>query len=127
MTINDALLMVDEIKPNAFTNAQKVFWLNSLEQTLCTEVFLMDPKELPKHRLSTDDLDQPMMLMPPYDDLYIMWLEAKIDEANGEYTKYMNTMQIFNTRRDEFIAWFCNRYDPAQKTFYIKQGAEEIW
>lgn len=115
MKIYEAINMVNDIKPNAFGENQKVFWLNALEQSLALEVFLMSPAEAAQLKLTPDDKDAEMLLMSPYDDLYVMWLAAKIDEANGEYSKYQNSMQTYTVRRDEFVCWFCNRYDPVMR------------
>lgn len=106
--------MVDDVKPNAFETATKVKWLDGLEGTLAAEVFLMAPVETAQLRLSADNLEQELLIGPPYDDIYELWLEAQIDRANGEYNKYQNTMQSYNARRAEFVCWFCQNWDPAQ-------------
>ena len=50
----------------------------------------------------------------PYDDLYDLWLGAMIDFENGEYNKYQNTMEMFNSRYYEFVRWVADTYDPSQ-------------
>ena len=44
---------------------------------------------------------------------YAPYLEAKIDYANGEYEKYQNSMQMFNSFWGEFLRWFALVYRPA--------------
>lgn len=114
MTIREVITMADGIKPNAFKPATKLTWLNKLEGTLAAEVFLMAPEEIRQLQYSRGDMGAELLVDPPYDDLYVLWLEAQIDRANGEYSKYQNTMQSYNARRGEFACWFCQNWDPAQ-------------
>lgn len=114
MTIQEAINRADGVKPNAYTAEDKVAWINSLEGTLALEVFLMAPAEAADLHYTTEDMTVTLLVDPPFDDLYVYWLEAMIDEANGEYDRYQNSRQMYNSRLDEFTCFFCSRYDPAQ-------------
>ena len=54
-----------------------------------------------------------LLLDPPHDAIYRHWMEAMIDYENGEYSKYQNTMQMFNAQWASFVAWFAETYRPA--------------
>ena len=41
-------------------------------------------------------------------------LEARIDYANGEYEKYQNTSQVFNSFFNEFMRWYAMNYNPSE-------------
>ncbi len=110
MTVRQLLSYVDDVKPNAFTDAQKLLWLNELEARLQRDVFLSG--EVWQYRLPEDE-DTTPLLSPPHDALYRHWLEAMIDYENGEYGKYQNTMQMFNAQWASFAAWFAETYRPA--------------
>lgn len=114
MTIREVITMADDIKPNAFGDAAKLAWLNRLEGSLAAEVFLMAPEEVRQFQYAAGEMDAELLVDAPYDDLYVLWLEAQIDRANGEYNKYQNTMQSYNARRGEFVCWFCQIWDPVQ-------------
>ena len=114
MTIREVIAQVDDVKPNAFETATKISWLNKLEGTLASEVFLMAPAEVQQLQYTTSDMDAELLVGAPYDDIYGLWLEAQIDRTNGEYNKYQNTMQFYNARRADFVTWFCQTWDPAQ-------------
>jgi len=74
-----------------------------------------DPAEIRAlHYNYPEDLETELLVGPPPDDIYTLYLQAKIDEANGEYNKYSNTMQIYNEYYGTFLRWFCGQYDPAQ-------------
>lgn len=115
MKICEVLEWVDEVKPNAFSDKVKVAWLNALEGRIALEVFLMAPEEARGLRYSfPEDLERELLVEMPYDDIYGLWLCAKIDEANGEYDKYQNTAQIYNEHYGSFLRWFAQVYDPVQ-------------
>lgn len=110
MTVRELLDYVDDVKPNAFTEGQKLLWLNELEARIQRDVFLSG--ECIQYRLPEDKSCEPL-LVPPHDAVYRHWLEAMIDYANGEYSKYQNTMQMFNAQWNSFVAWFAETYRPA--------------
>ena len=122
MRIREAIEHVDEVKPNAFGDKAKVFWLNALEGRIAADVLLLAPVEVQQlqYRLP-EDLETELLVTAPHDDIYTLWLAAKIDEANGEYDRYQNTMQIYNEHYGNFLRWFASAYDPAQG--YVSEEA----
>lgn len=124
MKVKDVIAWADEVKPNAFSAETKRKWMGGLEGSIALEVFLMDRAEAEQLSRAAEQPETELLVSAPYDDLYELWLEAKIDQANGEYDKYQNSMQIYNARRGEFVCWFCQTYDPAQG--YRTLEAEEM-
>ncbi len=115
MKIQEAIQWVDEIKPNAFSAEVNTRWLAELEGRLAADVFLMAPAELGQFRYTWPaDKDAELLVDPPYDGVYTDWLQAKVDETNGEYNRYQNTMQLYNEAYGSFLRWFCQLYDPVQ-------------
>lgn len=71
-------------------------WLNQLEGQILHEIFLLALSEItPYSATPTEALAAPY----PYDGIYLLWMEAQVDFANGEYERYTNTMQRYN------VAW----------------------
>lgn len=69
-------------------------WLNQVEGQILHEIFLLALSEItPYTTTPTEALAAPY----PYDGIYLLWLEAQVDFANGEYERYTNTMQRYNT------------------------------
>lgn len=69
-------------------------WLNQLEGQILHEIFLLALSEItPYATAPTEALAAPY----PYDGIYLLWMEAQVDFANGEYERYTNTMQRYNT------------------------------
>jgi hypothetical protein len=113
--IKDAIELADEIKPNAFSTKAKFAWLNALEGRIAADVFLMAPAELAcLHYRYPKDLKAELLVAPPHDDIYPLWLQAKIDETNGEFNKYQNSKDIYNEHYVDFVRWFASTYEPAQ-------------
>lgn len=69
-------------------------WLNQVEGQILHEIFLLALSEItPYATTPAEALAAPY----PYDGIYLLWMEAQVDFANGEYERYTNTMQRYNT------------------------------
>lgn len=111
-TLSGVIQMVDDIKPNAFSNETKTAWINEVEGMVQTQVLLWASEQILTYTYE-DDQDKQLLVSPPHDKLYWTYLAAMIDFANGEYNKYQNTMQLFNSCFGEFVRWFAANYRPA--------------
>lgn len=116
MTPRKAITRADETKPNAFSEEVKFEWLRALEGRIAADVFLLAKSELDT---VTDlkypaDLDSELIVEPPHDELYIRYLQARIDEQNGEYNRYADSRQLYNEAYGNFVRWFARTYEPAQ-------------
>ena len=121
MTAREAITAADAEKPNAFEEKTKFEWLRHLEGRLEAEVFLMSPAQIRELDMNyEEDMDRTLLVDPPYDDIYPLYLKAKIDEGNGEYSKHADSSAIYNAAYAAFVCWFCQMYDPVQG--YERQG-----
>ena len=93
MTIIEAINHIDSLKPNSYTQADKIIWLSNLDGIIKNEI--IDTHE-GSENVTFDGynaetaLDTVLLVPAPYDDVYIKWLEAQIDYANGETNRYNN-------------------------------------
>jgi len=127
MTIKEAIKKANEIKPNAFTRSVKFDWIKAFEGKVALDVFLMTIDQVDELRYTyPDDLDTELMIRDPHDDLYVLWLMVKIDEANGEYTKQNNTTQSFDWQYKNFVRWFARKYEPAQGYDFGRRRHESV-
>ena len=100
MTIMDALYRIDELKPNGYSQTEKIKWLSTLDGMVKSEI--IDTHEGGENIVFNGygedaDLSTELLIPAPYDDIYLRWLEAQIDYNNGEYGKYNNSMAMYNT------------------------------
>lgn len=64
---------------------------------------------------SNTSLDTELIAPAPYDEMYVRWLEAQIDYANGEIGKYNNSIAVFNTAVTNFRNYYNRQHLPLQK------------
>lgn len=112
MTIKQVIDFIDDIKPNAYTNAQKTRWIAEVEGKIQSEIFLFAPAQIITYSYPEDETSQ-LLVAPPHNNLYPSYLCAMIDYANGEYERYNNALTMFNQQYTEFMRWFALHYRPA--------------
>lgn len=119
MTIIEAINGIDSLKPNSYPQQDKVRWLSILDGTIKTEI--IDTHEgaegVTFNGYEDVNLFDTVLLVPaPYDDIYIKWLEAQIDYANGETPKYNNSMVMYNTAYTAFERFYNRTHMPKGKS-----------
>ena len=115
MTIIDAITRVDRLKPNGYSQSDKVWWLSTLDGTVKVEV--IDTHEGGEDVLFAGYNDETLLttelLVPaPYDNVYIHYLEMQIDYANGEYGKYNNSLSMFEAAMTAFKKYYNREHKP---------------
>lgn len=119
--ISEIIARVDAYKPNDFSEAMKLKWLNDLDGKIGLDVFLMDITEIRARQLAyPEGMEQEPLVTFPHEDIYDLYLAAKIDYENGEYNRYQNTMAAYNEAYGNFVRWLARTYQPAQG--YIRGG-----
>ena len=68
-TLKSVLDYVDEIKPNAFSNAAKTQWINECEGLVQTEVLLRASEEILAYSYDADQ-NKTLLVQPPHDKIY---------------------------------------------------------
>lgn len=114
MTLKAVIDQVNAIKPNAFSEEQKTEWINEVEKKIQAEIFLFGPAQTIVYTWPQDQNTE-LLADPLHDGVYPAYLTARIDFANGEYNRYANTLQMFNTQYIEFMRWFAQHYRPADR------------
>ena len=120
MTIMEALHHIDSIKPNSYSQQEKVQWLSTLDGIVKKEIIdTHEGAEGVTFNGYTDDtlLTTTLLIPAPYDDVYIHYLEMKIDYANGEYGKYNNSKTVYNTAYSAFERYYNREHMPKGKKF----------
>lgn len=115
MKIIEAIGRVDVLKPNAYDVEHKIGWLSKLDLMIQTHIFNTH-EDAPEAVFSgyTADVDQQTELLAPapFDEMYIYWLKAQIDLANGEYNRYNAEILMFNTEWQEYINHYNRQHMP---------------
>lgn len=118
MTIIEAISKIDELKPNSYSDHHKIGWLADLDGIIKNEI--IDTHEggenIPYSRYNDNTDTGTVLLVPaPYDDIYVKWLEAKIDYANAEYGKYNNSSVAYNNAYSAYERYY-NRHNMPIRT-----------
>lgn len=93
MTREDILAEVREIRPNEYQDEWALRQVDELRQRILRE--LMDGYLVP-------DEGGELLTPTPYQKVYVYWLLAQIDLANGDYDRYNNSLQMFNAAWQEY-------------------------
>ena len=144
MRIDKLIRMTKTLKPTPFGDEILLMWVNEIEGMVLNEIHLVAATDIKPYEIGADgSLPDAELTAPlPYDKLYMQYLMAQIDYTNGEYSKYQNTMQMFNAcytdyvhyvaeviapadGRAELLQYYLSAYAIAQAHGYT--GTEEQW
>ena len=118
MTIKECIDRVDSVKPNQYSDEDKVRWLSFLDGIIINEVLKTHEGYNEEYDLfqgyTTDNMDVALVAEPPYDAMYEAYLKMKIDEENGETTRYNNSSTMFNSYLGVYKRWYNKNHMPLQ-------------
>ena len=116
MTIIEAITKVDTLKPNAYSTTDKISWLSRLDGMV--KRLIIDTHEGGEDVVFTGydsetDMETELLVAAPFNDIYLRWLEAQIDYSNAEFSKYNNSILMFNAAFDVFSNYYNRNHTPA--------------
>ena len=120
MTIIEAIERVDSLKPNNYTQEDKIAWLSMLDGVIKTEIIDTHEgaEDVAFNGYGVDISRDTVLLAPaPYDDVYVKWLEAQIDYSNGELAKFNNSITMYNTAYSAFERYYNRTHMPRGTSF----------
>lgn len=110
MTINEAIDLVDQLRPNQYERVLKIQWLSKLDGNVFHEVFTTHRgapvTEFAGYTAETDGNTELLIPFPYAEDIYNYFLQAQIDKENGEITKFNQSIVLYNSAYQAFL----NRY-----------------
>ena len=120
MTIMDSINRINTLKPNRYDQSEKIKWLSTLDERIMVDIFAThEGAEIETFYGYTDEtpLTTELLVQAPHDDVYLHWLEAQIDYWNGEYAKYNNSIEMFNTAYEAYKNHYNRTHMPKGKKF----------
>ena len=123
MTIAEAIAKAIHSVPNTIEQREFIEWLSRIDWQIKTEVLdnYTDEIEYNGYDGNTDG-DTVLLVKPPYDELYIRYLEAQIYRAYNEISKYNNCIVEFNAVYSRFRAQYNRTHKHKGKTRYKFYG-----
>ena len=107
MKICEAISQINSLKPNTYSDKQKIYWLNQLESMV--KRLVIDTHEggdqIAFEGFNENTSVETQLFMPsPFDMAYIYWLEAQIHYANEDIDMYNSAILMFNATFSEYKA-----------------------
>ena len=119
MTIIEAINRIDSLKPNNYTQEDKIKWLSTIDGVIKEETINThegaDAVIFNGYDVDTA-LDTVLIVPAPYDDIYVKWLEAQIDYFNGETARFNNSIAMYNTAYSVFERYYNRTHMPIGKS-----------
>ena len=120
MKLQEAIAQIDNLKPNSYSDIEKIRWISTLDGIVKKEI--IDTHEDDEGIVfngydEETSLDTKLLVPDPYSEVYLRYLEAQIDFANGEYGKYNNSMSMYNTAYSNFERYYNRTHMPKGKKF----------
>ena len=113
MTIIEAINKIDTLKPNTYTQSEKVKWLSALDSLIYKEIISTHEGDTTFTGYTDETpIDTTLLAEEPYDEMYIHWLESKIDYYNAEYARYNNSVTAFDEIYNNYSKLYNRTHKP---------------
>ena len=118
MRISEAISKVDALKPNTYTPEDKIEWLSTLDHRVKSQI--IDAHVCTDHICfygydGIADQETDLLVPPPYDEMYLRWLEAMIDYHNSDDDRYNNAIMLFNNVYEGYKKHYTRTHMPISK------------
>ena len=115
MTVNEAINMVNATKPNQFDSSVKIAWLSEIDGKIFNEVIKTHNNASIEAFTGHTSGDENLLISAPYDSIYLRWLEAQIDYANGDTRRYNVSATAFQAEYSQFTRYYNRTHMPIGK------------
>ena len=107
MKICEAISQINSLKPNTYSDKQKIYWLSQVESMI--KRLVIDAHEggeqISFAGFTEDTSTETELFMPePFSMGYVYWLEAQIHYANEDIDMYNSAIMMFNASFSEYKA-----------------------
>lgn len=117
MTILEAIQQVDLQIPNRFSHEEKCRWLSELDGLIFRELHqLYEGSEEMKCPVYEADTDHGLLVQEPYaQELYLRYLESRMDDAHGDTERYQNSRILFQAAYMNYARWYNRNHKPLSR------------
>lgn len=110
MTINQVIEQVSRLSPGAVENRDIAQWILALDEKLFTQLRM--PKDTDRPKMWPKDGDVQLVVAPPYDGLYALYAQLKMEFYRKDYEEYNNTAEAYNDAVNEFRKAYRRAHPP---------------
>ncbi len=109
MTLDGVINAAAQKMPHTYERSIVIGWINALEGRIQLNVFGGCLDETVVYTEDTDGSTE-LIVRPPHDDIYELWVRAQICAANGEWDEYANATEMYNAAYADYVRWFAEYY-----------------
>ena len=104
MKVNEAMARIDGLRPNTIDEQTKRAWLTCVDQYVYREIISVrqGAEGTAFTPYEESDGDRSLLVPPPYDELYIFYLEGMIYYATRELDKMSGSMALYNQTMNDY-------------------------
>ena len=115
MNLRELLVEVDQLRPNAFADAEKIRMVNTVEGRIYKDILSKYEGEEPVFIPFAEGQEERELVVPvPFTDVYVFYLISMVDFYNGDSNKYNDSMILYNDAWENYAAHYLQTHTPKQ-------------
>lgn len=119
MKLRELLAHVDTIRPNAYTDKEKIDMVNTIEGRIYEGIYkTKEGFDLTFVPFEEGGEERELSVQIPFTDIYVYYLASQIDFYNGDVDRYNDSIVLFHNAWDEFAAWHIANNKPKQTNLH---------
>ena len=122
MTIIDAIAQFDSLVRNAYSQKDKIGWLSRLDHIIMVQIITthqgFETVSFNGYDDSTD-LHTELLVSPPFDEIYLRWMEAQAHYHDGEFDRYNAAITMYNTAFEGFREYYTRTHKPLTASRFL--------
>ena len=118
-TANKVIEYVDHVKINAFAEEEKFRWLCDLDGMV--KRIVMQEEEGVDYAYPAD-MGTQLLIPPPFEGVYALYLQAMISLHEKNYNDYNNALLVFETKFNEYKKAYIRKHRPKSAGGYRMGG-----
>lgn len=106
MTVKEAIVQADGLRPNQYSQEDKLRWLSEVEYSILNDIIYQYLIPMPDWNkvnpfkpfkpFTEEDFDKELTAPFPFSRIYPAYIKMKIDEENQETQRYNVSAQMYN-------------------------------
>lgn len=109
MKVSQVIVRADALRPNMIPEEQKAAWVCDLDGQLAEMMGApLRPNRWPEE-------DRELLMPPPHEEIYQLYLLCRVDQYNQEMGLYANDLVSYRTALGEAQAWWRRRHRPRRR------------
>ena len=117
MTIEQAINRLDERKQNIYSREEKIKWLSQIDAEIYRKI-MQTHEGCPAGWVpytEAADIKRELLAGEPWDEMYIHWLESRVDYYDKEFGEYNNSYSAFASVYGDYARAYNREHMPVQR------------